>query len=66
MKRKTIPALSRQATYRDITAKAQRNINGIKRYWYVPSILWGVFTWVITNRSELMRMDIFFLYQRLP
>lgn len=66
MKRKTIPALSRQATYRDITAKARRSIKGIKRYWYVPSILWGLFAWVITNRSESMRMDIFFLYQGLP
>lgn len=66
MRRTTIPALSRQATYRDITAKARRSIKGIKRYWYVPSILWGLFAWVITNRLESMHLDIFFLYQGLP
>lgn len=31
---------SPQASYRDITAKAKHNLAGMKRYWFIPIMLW--------------------------
>lgn len=32
--------LSPQASYRDITARAKQNLAGMKRYWFIPTMLW--------------------------